>query len=263
MPLLNQKGAMRTLSYGQSRDQVGDLYLPDVSSPPVICLIHGGFWRVMYGRSYIAPVASELVRRGFAVWSLEYRRVGAAGGGWPGTLEDVSAGIDHLATLTAEGIDLDLARIATVGHSAGGQLALWCARRDAFCADGTAQRVRISAAVGLAPVADLVRAYELGCGNGAVAKFLGGSPDEYRERYRMSSPKEMVPLGVPQLIVHGTADEDVPIEISRRYAEAAAAAGDDISLVELPHGSHMDVVEVQGEALEILCGWLGRSPVMG
>jgi pimeloyl-ACP methyl ester carboxylesterase len=67
-----------------------------------------------------------------------------------------------------------------------------------------------------------------------------------------------VPLGVRQLIVHGTADEDVPIEISRRYAEAAAAAGDDISLVELPDGSHMDVVDVQGEGLEILCGWLRK-----
>jgi len=256
MPLVSQKGAMRTLSYGQSRDQVGDLYLPDVPSPPVICLVHGGFWRVMYGRSYIAPVALDLVGRGFAVWSLEYRRVGAAGGGWPGTLDDVGAGIDRLATLVEEGIDLDLARVATVGHSAGGQLALWCAKRGEFGADKASQRVKIAAAVGLAPVADLARAYELGCGNGAVAKFLGGSPGEQPERYRMSSPMEMLPLGVRQLIVHGTADQDVPIEISRGYAEAATAAGDDIRLVELPNGGHMDVVDTQGEALDILSEWL-------
>jgi acetyl esterase/lipase len=210
----------------------------------------------MYGRSYIAPVALELARRGFAVWSLEYRRVGAAGGGWPGTLDDVSAGIDHLATLVEEGIDLDLARIATVGHSAGGQLALWCAKHGAFGAGNASQRVKIAAAVGLAPVADLARAYELGCGNGAVAKFLGGAPVDQPERYRKSSPMEMFPLGVRQLIIHGTADEDVPIEISRGYAQAATAAGDDIRLVELPNGSHMDVVDTQGEALDILSGWL-------
>src|ERR1700692_4662075 len=155
MPLVSQRGAMRTLSYGQSRDQVGDLYLPDMPSPPVICLIHGGFWRLMYNRRYIAPVAVELVGRGFAVWSLEYRRVGAAGGGWPGTLDDVSAGIDHLATLAEEGIDLNLARIATVGHSAGGQLALWCARRGVLGPENWSSRVKIAAAVGLAPVADL------------------------------------------------------------------------------------------------------------
>src|ERR1700730_7910727 len=131
---------MRTVSYGQSRDQVGDLYLPDAPSPPVICLVHGGFWRLIYNRSYIAPVAVELARRGFAVWSLEYRRVGAAGGGGPGTLGDVRAGIDHLATLAEEGIDLDLARIATVGHSAGGQLALWCAKHGAFGAGNASQR---------------------------------------------------------------------------------------------------------------------------
>jgi acetyl esterase/lipase len=256
MPLVSQKGAMRTLSYGQSRDQVGDLYLPDVPSPPVICLVHGGFWRVMYGRSYIAPVALDLVGRGFAVWSLEYRRVGAAGGGWPGTLDDVGAGIDRLATLVEEGIDLDLARVATVGHSAGGQLALWCAKRGEFGAANASQRVRIAAAVGLAPVADLARAYELGCGNGAVAKFLGGSPGEQPERYRMSSPMEMLPLGVRQLIIHGSGDEDVPIEISRSYADAATAAGDDIRLVELANAGHMGVVDTQGEALDILSEWL-------
>src|ERR1700678_3386874 len=143
---------VRTVPYGPSRVQVGDLYLPDAPRPPVVCLLHGGYWRMPYGRRYIAPVALDLVSRGFAVWSLEYRRVGGVGGGWPGTLQDVGAGIDHLATLAAEGVDVDLARVTAIGHSAGGQLALWCAQRDSNRAaddDYAPKRVRFAAAVGL------------------------------------------------------------------------------------------------------------------
>jgi acetyl esterase/lipase len=255
MQRVSEKGAVRTIAYGLAKDQVGDLYLPDLPTPPVICLVHGGFWRAKYDRSYFTPVALDLMGRGFAVWSLEYRRVGGVGGGWPGTLDDVGAGIDYLATLAEEGVDIDLERIATLGHSAGGHLALWCARRDS--PGGSApKRVRIAAAVGLAPVADLVRAHEFGCGNGAVAEFLGGSPSERPERYSASSPMQMLPLGVPQLILHGTADENVPVDISRRYAAAAKAAGDDIRFVELATASHMDLVDPRGEAHAILCAWL-------
>jgi acetyl esterase/lipase len=212
-----------------------------------------------YGRSYIAPVALDLVSRGFAVWSLEYRRVGGVGGGWPGTLQDVGAGIDHLATLAAEGVDVDLARVTAIGHSAGGQLALWCAQRDSKRAaddDYAPKRVRFAAAVGLAPVADLALAYELGCGSGAVGKFLDGSPTEHPQRYRTYSPIEILPLGVPQLLIHGTVDEDVPVEISRRYHRAAQAAGDDVRFIEPATASHMALVNVNSEAYATLCRWL-------
>src|SRR5688572_18692450 len=117
-----------TFNYGRDDQQAGDLSLPGAARPPVVCLLHGGFWRMPHGRAELAPIARDLCTRGFAVWNLEYRRVGAPGGGWPGTLQDVGAGIDHLATLAADGIGLDLDRVAVVGHSAGGQLALWSAR---------------------------------------------------------------------------------------------------------------------------------------
>ena len=130
----------RTIAYGPSPDHVGDLYLPrraphrdghrNAGPAPVIALLHGGFWRMPYSRDHIAPIAVDLADRGFAVWNLEYRRVGAAGGGWPGTLQDVGAGIDHLATLAQDGAPVDLDRVTVVGHSAGGHLALWSAHRD-------------------------------------------------------------------------------------------------------------------------------------
>ncbi len=99
-------------------------------------------------------------------------------------------------------------------------------------------------------------AYELGCGNGAVETFLGGSPAQFGQRYRSASPADMLPLGVRQLLLHGSADEDVPIDISRRYARAATAAGDDIEFRELADAGHMDFVDPMSDAHATWCRWL-------
>jgi acetyl esterase/lipase len=203
----------------------------------------------------MSPIAEDLASRGFAVWNLEYRRLGAPGGGWPGTLEDAAAGIEHLVKLAADGIALDLDRIVVIGHSAGGHLAFWCsARRRPRGATPT--RVRIAAAVGLAPIADLARAYDLGVGGAVVAELLGGPPAEAPDRCRAASPMELLPLGTPQLVLHGTADDAVPIELSRRYARAAAAAGDPVELVELAGAGHMDFLDPGSAAHATLCRWL-------
>jgi acetyl esterase/lipase len=250
----------RTIAYGPSPDHVGDLYLPRHAAhrrsgrAPVVGLLHGGFWRMPYGRDHIAPIAVDLAHRGFAVWNLEYRRIGTAGGGWPGTLQDVGAGIDHLATLAEDGEPIDLDRVTVVGHSAGGHLALWCALKDKVRGDGfQPQRVKVSGAVGLAAVADLALAHELRCGNGAVENFLGGSPGEVAARYRSTSPAEMLPIGVKQLLVHGSIDVDVPVVISRRYAAAATAAGDDVDFIELADADHMDFIDPSSDAHAAWC----------
>jgi acetyl esterase/lipase len=148
--------AMQTVKYGPSDSHVGDLYLPAAVSPPVVCLLHGGFWRMPFGRDEFSPVAIDLATRGFAVWNIEYRRLGVPGGGWPGTLQDVAAAIDHLAALAAGGTALDLDQVTVVGHSAGGQLALWSAtgggKRDGYCAPS---KVRPVATVGLAAAVEI------------------------------------------------------------------------------------------------------------
>ena len=116
-----------TYVYGDSPEQFATLAVPATPGPhPVVVLIHGGFWRAAYGLDLMEPLAADLVRRGYAAWNIEYRRVGQPGGGWPGTLEDVAAAIDKLADL-ADDADLDLTRVSVVGHSAGGHLALWAA----------------------------------------------------------------------------------------------------------------------------------------
>jgi acetyl esterase/lipase len=252
-----QETAVRTISYGSLAGQVGDLHLPDATYPSVVCLLHGGFWRMPYGRDEMMPIAQGLVARGFAVWNLEYRRLGAPGGGWPGTFQDVAAGIDHLATLAGDGVAIDLDRVAVVGHSAGGHLALWCAQRNATRSNGHApKRVRIAAAIGLAPITDLAHGYELACGNNAVADLLGGSPDEQPERYRTSSPIAMLPIGVKQLIMHGSADDILPAGMSRDYARAAITKGDDVCFVELDDLGHMEFLDPANESHTILCDWL-------
>jgi len=218
-----------------------------------VVLLHGGFWKALYTKSLMTPLAADVIDRGWAAWNLEYRRVGGVPrGGWPETFEDVGAGIDHLAT-AARSFPLDLGRVVAVGHSAGGHLALWAAGRGRLPpgAPGAAEPggspgvavVRVHGAVGLAPVSDLVEADRMGLGGGAVAKLMGGSPERHPDRYALADPARLLPLGVPQVLVHGDADGAVPVALSRHYVEQARAAGDDATLVELAGVNHMELID--------------------
>ena len=249
---------METFRYGPAASQVGDLYLPEAARPPVICLLHGGFWRLPYARDQMPPLAEDLVRRGYAAWNLEYRRIGEAGGGWPNTIQDVADGIDHLATLKAEGADLDLSSVVTLGHSAGGHLALWAAGPRRLTPEAPAPRVRVMAAVGQAPAADLKRVYELGCSNHVALELIGGTPGQFPERYAAASPRALLPLGVPQLVVHGSEDDTVPVAMGREYVTAACRAGDEAEFVELPGVGHYEHLDPKGAAWKAVTDWLER-----
>jgi acetyl esterase/lipase len=251
---------MYTAKYGSSDSQVGDLYVPHGGHPPVVCLLHGGFWRIPHGRDQFNAVARDLASRNFAVWNLEYRRLGEPGAGWSGTFQDVAAGIDYLASLVAEGHDIDLGRVVVVGHSAGGHLALWSsARNHGHTSLHRPTRVRPVGAAGLAAVVDLARTFSLGSGDDAVGAFLGGSPSQQSGRYAAASPIELLPLGVNQLIVHGGMDTTLPIELAREYVQAARAAGDIVQFTELPMAGHMDFLDPGADAHARLCLWLEQN----
>lgn len=236
--------------YGDDVTQAGNLYLPDRRHPPVICLLHGGFWRMPYGLDQLDAIARELAKRGLAVWNLEYRRVGAPGGGFPGTLLDVDAGINFLSEISARNVDIDLGRVIVAGHSAGGHLALWSAARRRSGLPVGPERVQPIAVVGLAPVCDLESAWMSGAGSGAVEAFLGGSPAAVPDRYKAASPLSLLPFGLRQLVIHGAQDKALPVSASRDYVDAARAAGDQADFLELAGAGHMDLVDPSGDAFE-------------
>ncbi len=241
----------RTHRYGPERSQRGDLHLPPGAGPhPVIVLIHGGSWQKRFGRRVMRALAADLLSRGFAVWNIEYRRIGE-GGGWPATFADVAAAIDRLEGLPPA---LDLTDVQAIGHSAGGHLALWAAGREGLPAGAPGAvagrpRVQLRRTISLAGVCDLAGAYADWHG-GAVRELVGGSPERLPERYAVADPLRRVPLPQPVLLVHGVADETVSVRLSRRYAEAAAAAGGEVELVEIegPAGEHRAFIYPEGAA---------------
>jgi acetyl esterase/lipase len=233
--------------YGDHPSQFGEITVPaSPSGPlPVVVIIHGGFWLSSFGLELGRPLAGELARRGFAVVNVEYRRLGrgdTAGGGWPQTGQDVAAAVDALSTdgQRLAGGRLDLTRVVALGHSAGGQLAVWlAARRNAV--------VPLSGVVSQDGVLDLVAAADDGVGAGAVEDLLGGGPSAQPAAYADASPIARVPLGVPSVCVHGRADSVVPFDQSQRFVDAAVAAGDH-SVLSPFDGDHFDPIHPGTEA---------------
>ena len=234
------------LPYGLDQYQFGDLRLPSTPPPhPVVVGIHGGYYRAMYGLDYYGPLCESLRGIGIATWNMEYRRLGNDGGGWPGTFLDVAHGTDYLRKIASH-YGLDLARVVTLGHSAGGHLALWTAARPHIQPSDTlhmADPLPIKAAISLAGVLDTRRAWELRLSSNVTEELLGGTPATEPERYASASPYELLPLGLPQALIHGTADTAVPLEMALRYYEAAQAKGDPVTLLTPQDAGHFEIVD--------------------
>jgi acetyl esterase/lipase len=246
-----------TLRYGDLPDHVADIHLP----PPAVLadarigdrkfftiFIHGGFWRAEYDRAHTAPLAEALSAAGFVVGVPEYRRSGQVGGGWPGTFDDIAAAVDELPRLVAEATDglVDPSSVVLAGHSAGGHLALWAASRHQL-PTGSPWRTEASAGFGvvaLAAVSDLAACNRLNLGRGAAGALMGGGPARHPDRYAAADPTGLLPVGQRVLLVHGTADELVPSEMSAEYAARARAAGDaEVECILLPDAGHFDLID--------------------
>jgi len=225
------------VAYGDDANQFVDLRLPKTKGPHALAInLHGGFWRAKYDLGYGGHLCAALAAKGLATANVEYRRVGNAGGGWPGTFADVRAAYQFLLQ-SARQHEFDPRRVVVIGHSAGGQLGLCLAAHE----NG------VKAVVSLAGVVDLQRAYALHLSHDAVVEFLGGTPAEVADHYREADPMR-VAIQARQRLVDGSADDIVPPTFSRDYVGAKQKMKEDAGLVEIAGAGHFDLVDPRSGA---------------
>lgn len=237
------------IAYGPAAQQFGELRMPAAKGGkshkfPVAVLIHGGCWLAEYDYRYFNPLAAALTAQGIATWTIEYRRLGDADGGWPNTLLDVAKATDHLREL-AKTHPLDTTRVISMGHSAGGQLALWLGARHKLKKSSALylhKPLVLQGVVGLAAITDLnsYRIGEPGSCNSSVDQLLGGTPEQKPARYAEASPRALLPLGIAQWFVQGGKDPIVPVASVTDYIAAAQQAGDVVSISDDTELGHFD-----------------------
>ncbi|MBN2431011.1 MAG: alpha/beta hydrolase [Acidobacteria bacterium] len=242
------------LPYGKDPLQFGELRLPPGDGLfPVVVVIHGGCWQAEYNLDHIGRLCAALTAEGVATWSLEYRRIGDEGGGWPGTFLDVGRGIDHLRELEYH-YPLDLKRVVIIGHSAGGHLALWAAARYKIPRQSPlylAKPLALRGVVSLAGITDL-RTYTGGCGD-AVRQLMGGTPADVGERYHQASPREQLPLpDIAVRLVHGRRDIIVPLAQSESYRVLSRTNRGNVQLSVIDPAGHFELIDPDSGAWQMV-----------
>ncbi|WOC13576.1 alpha/beta hydrolase family protein [Gordonia sp. MP11Mi] len=240
------------IPYGESPSTFGHLYLPGEGSrgpghAPLVVLVHGGYWSTEYALVVYTGLARMLTERGAVVWNIEYRRVGEPGGGWPNTGRDVVDAVSALDgpvtdQLATAGIDVDRAHASIVGHSAGGQLAVYAAAR----LSGATERFAFGTVIAQSPVLDFTESGAFD--RPSVVDLMGAPFAQIPDRYRAASPSELEPFASTVAVIHTVDDRSVPIEMSRRYVADAVRRGQRAALYEVPGEGHDAFVDPRSAA---------------
>lgn len=247
--------------YGTFETAYGELWLPEGDAHTTVILIHGGCWLDVYpGTEIMNHMANALRNEGFAVWNLEYRRLGHEGGGYPGTFEDSAIGANYLREL-ADTYDLNLNRVIASGHSAGGHLATWLAARKNLSTDSPLYiddsieihtTVDIHAVISLAGINDLERYANYkssSCGDNTVERLVDFE-DRGEDAYLDTSPINLLPLGVPFVEITAAFDAPVPPFFGYHFVNAAKEAGDEATLMLQPKAGHFEMITPWSEEWE-------------
>ena len=248
------------IPYGNLEFQFGDLRLPTVAAEtpgPIVVFLHGGWWKSEYDLEYAGHLCAALKAAGVATWSVEYRRVGSSGGGWPTTFQDVAAGFDYVVTL-AKSYPIDLNRVFAMGHSAGGHLAFWLAGGHHIPESSPIHEPRpkvalrglisVAGAVDLRLTCDLSGNLTFAHDKREVYSLMGGPPSEFENRYRAGNPGDLLPFGIPQVLLQGSDDDQIPPQLPARWADLARSQGDEAVVTIVPGADHFDIVDPQSEA---------------
>jgi alpha/beta hydrolase fold len=269
---LSLRDAGRRIAYGTDSLQFGELRLPpapDEARTPIAVILHGGCWISSFATvRNTAPLADALAAQGIATWNVEYRRGDSPGGGWPGTFQDAAAAVDYVRVLARQ-YPIDTTRIVLLGHSAGGQLALWLAARHRLpasspLAGGVPLPIRgVLSLGGVTDLEEFAKRQPNGCGRG-VTGLLGGPPDSVPSRVREASPILRVPLGVRTAHIAGVDDRIAPVPVLEAYRRAAEAAQDSAAVIVSVPGGHFEVIAPHTRAGQAAVGLalaaVGRSP---
>lgn len=232
-----------TIEYGNERFQYGELYIPESNCVGTVCLFHGGFWSMPYGLNQLNAVSIELLKLGYCVWNIEYRRTGETTHQWNHTFDDAINAVNELININRNYDAVNLDNVFIAGHSAGGHLAIWLNSQDL--------KIDVKKFIGLAPLLDLEIAFEENAGDGAVERLLHGQPHEFPDRYLFGSPIKLDRKNSSELIIHGEVDDFVPIEWSRVYHEVVQLVTDKSSFIELEACGHMDFIDVRSNAFDV------------
>ncbi|HPG06420.1 MAG TPA: alpha/beta hydrolase [Saprospiraceae bacterium] len=234
---------------GEDTLQFGELWLPNHgSSHPVVVLIHGGCWLDQYpGVELVYYIADDLRSRGYAVWNLEYRRIGYPGSGYPGTFLDIAQGMDFLRTIAGKH-RLDLDHVITMGHSAGGHLALWLAMRKNIPASSPLfadDPLPVHNVISLAGIGDLAYFSHFGapaCGDNTVEELIDWSNRGKEAALEDTSPDHLLPFDGKQYLIHGVFDAAVPPFIGLQYNEKSKAKNQESELIIIPDSGHFEII---------------------
>ncbi len=246
----------KIVTYGPAPHQFAELWLPQGPGPHrTLVMIHGGCWLAdLPGTELMAYLSEDLRRHGYAVWSIDYRRIGDEGGGYPGTFVDTATAIDKLKEI-APAEKLDLGKLVAIGHSAGGHLATWSAARPRLpktSAVAKESSLAIAGVISLAGINDLKAYRESGpsaCGGPPTIDALTGAAMRSKtDILADTSPAALLPLGVRQIVISGALDKIVPPVFGKDYVAAATKKGDTVKEITIENAGHFELIDPTSDA---------------